>query len=112
MIPILSYFPGQTVTIFQEVVDGYGVRTDDGYIPAIARIIPPTLIAVDGYPQQMTRFDVGLYYFQMVLPKGAVSVGSYLIDIVYEDPITSLLVNSAFQIVVNAPFGRYSAGPY
>jgi len=60
-----------------------------------------------GYPQDMIYLDVGLYYFQFTLPNGAVSVGSYLVDVVYMNPTTSLLVTNAFQIIVAAPFGIY-----
>ena len=41
-ITILNHTPGQLVTFFQEVKDVYGVRTDDGYVPVVTRIITPT----------------------------------------------------------------------
>jgi hypothetical protein len=109
MPTVLNYTPGQQVTIFQEVKDGYGQRTDDGYIPSVDRIFyPPNFfIQAPGYPQLMNRIDTGLYYFQFTLPGGAAGVGSYLVDIIYLDPVTSLLVFNTYQIVVTAPFGNF-----
>ena len=102
-----NYNPGQLVTFFQEVLDGYHQRTDDGYIPVVTRIIVPGFTLATGYPQSMTRLDVGLYYFQFLLPNGAISVGTYFVDIIYMDPDSGLLVNASRQIVVTAPFGQY-----
>lgn len=108
---ILSYQPGQLVTFYKEIKDGYNQRTDDGYIPVIARVIYPGLCLAPGYPLNMTRVDVGLYYFQLTLPSGAAAVGTYFVDIVSLDPSTLLLVNDSRQIVVTAPYGNYSATP-
>ena len=65
----------------------------------------------EGFPQNMTRFDVGLYYFQYQIPIGAVAVGTHFIDIIYMNPDTTLLVNSSRQIVVTAPFGNFGTTP-
>ena len=108
MSDILNYTPGQTVTFYQEVKDGYGQRTDDGYIPAVTRlIVPPLFTLATGYPQSMTRLDVGLYYFQFVLPVGAAAVGTWFVDIAYLDPDSQLIVNDSRQVVVTAPFGNF-----
>lgn len=107
MVTILNYTPGQQVTIFQEVQDGYGRRTDDGYTPVITRVITPTFTLASGYPLSMTRLDTGLYYFQFTLPQGAAAVGSFLVDVAYLSPISQVIINSAFQIVVTAPFGNF-----
>jgi hypothetical protein len=104
---ILNYTPGQQVTFYQEVKDGYNQRTDDGYIPVVTRIILPNFTLFDGYPSAMSRFDVGLYYFQFQLPIGAASVGTYFIDIAYLNPDTQLVVNDSRQIIVTAPFGNF-----
>lgn len=105
---ILNYQPGQTVTFYKEVKDGYGQRTDDGYIPVITRVVLPGFVLATGYPQNMSRLDVGLYFFQLVIPQGAGAVGTYLVDIVSLDPNSLLLVNDSRQIVVTAPYGNYS----
>lgn len=107
MSNILNYTPGQNVTIFQEIKDGYGVRTDDGYVPVVTRVITPTFTLATGYPQNMTRLDTGLYYFQFTLPTGAAAVGSYLVDIAYLNPINSVIVSNTFQIVVSAAYGNF-----
>ena len=50
MSDILNYTPGQQVTFYQEVKDGYtNQRTDDGYIPVVTRIILPGFILASGY---------------------------------------------------------------
>ena len=114
MVQILSYSPGQVATIFLEVTDGYSnVRMDSLITPSIERIFYPDLSLADGYPQDMTRLDVGLYVFQLTLPSGASAVGSYLIDVIYRSPITAGgdpgddVNYAAYQIIVNAPFGNY-----
>lgn len=107
----LNYTPGQTVTFYEEVKDGYDQRTDDGYTPVVTRIIVPGFTLAAGYPQNMTRIDVGLYYFQFQLPSGAAAVGTYFIDIIYMNPDTGLLVNGSKCVLVNAPFGNFGSGP-
>jgi hypothetical protein len=106
---ILSYTPGQLVTFYKEVKDGYDQRTDDGYIPVVARVIYPGLTLAPGYPLNMVRVDVGLYYFQLTLPSGASAIGTYFVDIIFLDPNTGQLSNDSRQIVVTAPYGNYAA---
>lgn len=103
----LSYFPGQQVTLFLTTTDGYGGFTDGYFIPQINRVVPPNFIAFSGYPQTMTKYDVGIYYFHFTLPTGAVSIGSYLVDAVYDDPATGLIKHKVYQILVSAPFGNF-----
>jgi hypothetical protein len=106
-----NYTPGQLVTFYQEVKDGYDQRTDDGYIPVVTRIIVPGFTLACDYPRTMTRIDVGLFYFQFLLPNGASAVGTYFVDIIYMNPDTGLLVNASRQIVVTAPFGNFGLTP-
>jgi len=112
MLQTLSYFPGQTATIFLEVLDINGQRADgyshDGYPPEITRLVFPDLTLAVGYPAYMTKLDVGLYYYQFILPTGAISVGSYLVDIMYINPSTSYPNTSLYQIAVNAPYGNFA----
>jgi hypothetical protein len=110
-VQVLSYFPGQKVTIYLETVDGYGVRTDTLSLPVVSRIIFPAMTLASGYPQNMTRLDIGLYYFQFTLPSGASSVGSYLVDVSYVNPVNSVNVIQAYQIEVTAPYGNFSVTP-
>lgn len=114
MIPILSYFPGQTVTIFLEVTDGYSnVRANSVVTPTIDKILKPDLTPMDGYPQNMTYVETGLYTFQFVLPKGASAIGSYLVDVIYKNPFRAGgnsgddINYAAYQIIVNSPYGNY-----
>lgn len=109
MPTVLNYTPGQQVTLFQEIVNSNGVRTDDGYVPVVSRIIVPGFTLATGYPIEMIRLDVGLYYFQFTLPSGATAVGSYLVDIVFLNPNNSLLNTNTYQVVVTAPFGNFGA---
>ncbi len=109
MTQILSYFPGQKATIYLEIKDGYGTRIDAPALPIVSRIIFPALTLATGYPQPMIHLDTGLYYYQFVLPTGAVSVGSYLVDVSYINP-NNLAVNSeTYQIIITAPYGNFSA---
>lgn len=116
MSNVLSYFPGQTVTIVQQVFNLDGYRAD-GYsfsesgplgAPVIARIIFPDLTLAAGYPVAMTKLDTGLYSFSFTLPTGAHAVGLYIVDIYWYHPSTLSLQQDITQILVNAPFGLYS----
>lgn len=107
MITVLSYFPGQKVTIFLEVVDGYN-RVNSITTPKIDGILLPDFSAMIGYPQFMSQIDIGLYVFQFTLPTGAASIGSYLVDAsyTYQDGYSN---SQLYQVVVNAPYGNFGA---
>lgn len=97
----LYYFPGQKATVFLETLDSNGVRADgytppDGY-PIITRVIFPDLTLADGFPQNMTKLDTGLYFFQFTLPTGGSSIGSYGVDVTYNVPdiLTSVAIASS-----------------
>lgn len=100
----LYYTPGQTVTFYQEVINSQQQLVDDGYTPVVTRIIDPTLVSLSGFPQNMTRLDIGVYSFQFKAPS---TIGTYLVDIVYQDPDTSLLVNDFRQVIIYTPLGRF-----
>lgn len=108
MSQILFYFPGQRVTIVLEVKNANGLRVDSITLPYISEIISPAFAAIDGYHTNMTKINTGLYYGQFVLPTGASAVGSYLVDVTYTNPITSLSTIQFYQVQVNAPFGNFS----
>lgn len=111
-IQTLSYAPGQTATIFLQTLDANGQRADgyDGYsLPFIDRLVFPDLTLATGYPANMVQLDVGLYYYQFILPTGASAIGSYLVDVWYPNPATSLQNYALYQIVVTAPGGFYGA---
>jgi len=113
MSTLLYYFPGQKATIFLETKDGYGQRGDnntsfDGYLtPVITRVIFPDLSLAAGFPQPMVKLDTGLYFFQFTVPVGGKSVGSFLIDVTYNNPGNPLDLTQTYQLVVTAPFGNY-----
>lgn len=106
MISVLSHFPGNKVTIFLEVVDGYG-RVDSITTPQIDGILFPDYSAAPGYPQPMGHVGTGLYTFQFVLPTGAASIGSYLVQASYsyQDGYSN---SQLYQVVVTAPYGNFS----
>lgn len=110
MTEILSYSPGQQVTIFLETLDVNGQRTNDGYdgysVPVVTRIILPGYTLAVGYPQPLVQLDVGLYTFQFQLPVGAVAVGSYLVDVAYMNTL-GYVNYQTYQVIVTAPFGNY-----
>lgn len=117
MSNILQYSPGQTVTIIQQVFNSDGYRAD-GYsfsqsgldgAPVIARIVFPSLTLASGYPIIMNKLDTGLYIFSFILPKGASSIGTYMIDVYWYHPTTLQLQQDIYQVIVIAPFGIYSA---
>lgn len=117
MTTVLYYHPGQEATVFLETLDSSGVRADgydgyglDGYAAAISRIISPDLSLASGFPAEMTKLDTGLYFFQFTLPRTSAAVGSYLIDVTYVKPNTDELLKKAYHLIVNAPYGNYSAG--
>lgn len=106
MIQTLSYFPGTQVTLFLEVVDGYG-RVNSITSPQVDGILSPAFLPLPGYPAFMTQIDIGLYYYKFILPQGASAVGSYLAEVSYT--YKDGYVNSQlYQIVVQAPFGNFS----
>jgi len=106
---LVTYYPGQKVTIFLETLDGYGVRENVISTPTVNRIIFPNFTLAPGYPQFMMQLDTGLYTFQFVLPTGAAAVGSYLVDVGYNRVSDGYSIIKAYQVVVIAPYGNYSA---
>ena len=107
MTEVLQYFPGMQASVFLEVLDGYGGRADSSTTPMVDRVILPGYTLANGYPQSMNRLDVGLYTFQFILPSGAVSIGSYLVDVSYTNPDDFLTNYQIYQIIVTAPFGNF-----
>ena len=99
-----------TVTIAVQAwsISATGGRANSLTTPIVSRIILPDLTLAVGYPKNMIKIDTGLYYFSFVLPVGAISVGSYLVDMSYTNPVNEVITNTACQIVVNAPYGNWS----
>jgi len=108
MNTVLNYTPGQQATIYFQLVDANGVRTDDGYVPVVVQILMPTLYPCSSltFPINMTNIDTGLYYFQYAIPSGAAAVGSYLIDVAYL-AADGYVNNEIYQLIVTAPFGNF-----
>ena len=104
---ILSYTPGQKVTIFLEVKDSDGYRTDSLTTPLVKNIYFPDL--TDGYltTDTMTKVTDGIYTYQFTLSRGADAIGSYFVDVVYTDPVTTDFAFAGYQIICIAPFGNY-----
>jgi hypothetical protein len=112
MSTVLSYSPGQLATIAWQVLNAQGFRVDGyGGAPIIARIILPNLTVLPGFPVAMNVLDVGLYNYSFLLPTGAASVGTYLVDIYWYDPDTLQVQQDFIQINVTSPYGIYSVIP-
>jgi hypothetical protein len=103
--------PGQKVTLAVQVLDGYGARTD-GYIPSVNNIYFPNLSTAAGFPIVMTRIETGLYVYQLTIPAGAASVGTFLANVKFLDPSTGYTIWQLFQINVALPFGNSSVSPF
>jgi hypothetical protein len=114
----LSCFPAQEVTLYLQVTDADGYFADgytdiDGYyIPSVTRMILPDLTSADGYPQAMTKYSTGLYYYKFTLPRGAISVGAYMADVMFLNPQNNNINHELYHISVNAPYGNFSALSY
>lgn len=107
MSQILTASPGQQCTVFLETLDGYQ-RADSNVMPTVVQILFPNLSAAAGYPQPFTRISTGLYTFAFTLPIGATAVGSYLVDVTWNDPDTGLPAQTYYQVIVSAPRGNYN----
>lgn len=111
MSQILFHSPGQNVTLVLETLDGY-TRTDSPSLPSITRIIFPNLTLAASYPQPMVRLSTGLYKYNFTLPSGGVTaIGTYIVDVTWQDPHTGGYAQSYFQIVVTAASGNYGITP-
>ena len=106
----LYYSPGQKVSLFLETLNASGIRTDGYTVPVVNRIFLPSLLLSTGLPTNMTKVDVGLYTYQFTLPINATSIGSYLVDVSYNNPANNLTNTALYQVIVTAPFGNYSVG--
>lgn len=110
---VLSYFPGQVVTVWTQTLDGYtGLRADPVTYPVVNRIILPGFTLAACYPQSMNRFDVGLYYTQFQVPTGAAAIGSYLIDVSWPtidqlDGYSGGTSYALYELIVTAPYGNF-----
>ena len=104
---LLFHTPGQKVTMFLETFGSDGYRANCPGLPIVNQIILPNL-EEDGYTlPTFTLVDVGIYRVQYTLPKGSVSIGSYLVDVSFTAPGTSTPRQQLFQIICTAPFGNY-----
>lgn len=109
MTTVLSYMPGQTVTVVQQVLNSDGYRADGYLPPVVARVVVPGFTLSTGtYPIFMTKLDTGLYAYNFTLPSGAVAVGTYIVDIYWYHPTTNFLQQDFVQVNVTAPFGIYN----
>lgn len=107
MTQVLHYSPGQVVTIILETFNLDGYRLDSSSLPLVSRVILPAFTLAANYPQSMIKLDTGLYYYQFTLLTGATSIGSYIVDVIYSDPVTAVIKETAYQVVCNAPFGNF-----
>lgn len=107
MTQTLYHNPGQSVTVILETLSTIGARQDSASTPIVTRIILPSLNLAADYPQNMIRLDTGLYYYKFILPTGSTAIGTYIVDIYYIDPATTIAKNTAYQIIVTAASGNF-----
>lgn len=110
MSQILFHSPGQSVTLVLETLDGYA-RADSATLPSINSILFPNQSMASSYPQNMIQLSTGLYAFYFTLPRGAGSIGSYIVDVSWQDPHTGGTAQTYFQVVVTAASGNYGITP-
>ena len=108
-IPLFAN-PGQTVSLVVQTVDGYGAR-QDGAVPNVMSIYFPDRSLAQGFPQPMTRLEQGLYVYDMIIPQGMLSLGTFTASVMYMQPGTNNPVWQVFTINVARPFGNSSASP-
>lgn len=110
MATILQHAPGQLVTVMLQILDTNGEREDGYSTPMVERILLPDLTESPSYPLQMIRIDTGLYYHRFYLPSGSVAVGSYLVDLSFDnaagDPKQDIV-----QVICLASGGSFSISP-
>lgn len=108
-IPLFAN-PGQTVSLVVQTIDGYGAR-QDGSVPMVMSIYFPERVLAEGFPQAMTRLQQGLYVYDIIIPSGLASLGTFIISIFYSQPGTGDHVWQVFNVNVARPFGNSSASP-
>ena len=108
-IPIFAN-PGQTVSLVVQTVDGYGAR-QDGSVPQIMSIYFPDKSLSQGFPQAMSRLEQGLYIYDVIIPQGTMSLGTFVASVMFIQPGTGNTVWQVFTINVARPFGNSSASP-
>jgi len=109
---IIYATPKQILTLFFEVFNSNQERTDAPTDPLILSIYNPNFDLLDGYPVAMTNIDVGLYSFTFTVPPGPSAIGTYVINIIWEDPDTLNQKQTYYQIICKSPpnaAGEYNA---
>lgn len=110
MSKIIYASPKQTLVLFFEVFNSNQERVAAPTLPIILNVYDPQFELITGYPQNMESVDEGLYSFSFTLPTGPSAVGSYIINIIWEDPDSSLQKQTHYQIVCKSPAN--AAGQY
>lgn len=126
---VLSALPGQKISIvldlplsngyYESLNVGYSNttnQTDPGYndgfrvnsdaLPVISRIILPALTVATGFPQPMTKLDVGLYIYTFQIPNGTTALGTYLIDVSFA--INAVNFKKLYQLNVTMSTANFS----
>lgn len=101
--------PGQVVRLIVQTTDGYGNR-NDGYIPIVNNIYFPDLSTVVGYPLPMAKLEKGLYISGLQLPIGQTALGTYIVNIYWQDTSGNSHWE-VFSINVARPFGNAVVTP-
>ena len=110
--PAMYYDSGQLCTLIldEDYRDGYGTRVDPTS-PTIDGVVGPDMVALDGFPMNMTRLgsEVGIFVGRFYLPSGLNQVGTYVAVIKWVDPVSPFYQRSkTVSIVVGVPFGNSS----
>lgn len=97
-----SYFISGTGT------NTYGARVDVS-TPQVMSIYFPDRSYSEGFPQTMTRLETGLYFYDIIIPTGLTSLGTFIASTMHTEGNNT--VWNTFIINVARPFGNSSASP-
>jgi hypothetical protein len=103
--------PGQTVTVAVQTLDGYGSRQDPASLPVVDYVVLPDSTQSPGFPVAMDKVSTGVYKKNVSIPTGASAVGSYIVSISWNHPVTGFPQYGLYIINVALPFGTSSVSP-
>ena len=108
--PVMYYNSNMIATIILNVESSDGYAMDPPESPVVKGVFKPDLVAMDGFPQNMTRLGIltGAFISQFQLPAGLSSIGTYIVVVSYVDPSTKYERQVLYSLIVGVPFGNNS----
>lgn len=108
----ISANPGQTITLVIDIIDEYGERVSpDDFIPEVVGVYFPDKSYSAGFPQEMVEIETGLYIYDIMIPKGSNSIGTFIASARYRKYNSDKFSWKIYTINVARPFGNSSASP-